>query len=212
MRRILPLMLTMLLLAAAHAYSQTTPTQIWLRIVPAESPGITVTLPAGSTIRWCDTATGKTCSPAESFSSPTTAITAYCPFVTACSDADTSDGLNGVTKDIEVLEIHVPLTVSVNTNGAIAAVVVPAAGVPVAAPSTYPPFAFKPGVSYSVSVSNIPPATPTSPLQGLMTVKYGDTVVVSFVCAYGTTMPIAAPAGASPSLAALFGCVPVPLP
>jgi hypothetical protein len=200
MRRILPLMLTTLLLTAAHAYSQT---QTWFKIVPAESPGITVRLPAGSTIRWCDAETGKTCSPVETFAAATTII-AYCPNVALCAPDDSTDGLSGVTKDLEIGEI-VGVAQFVVVDGA--NVAIPAIPLP-----AYPAVAFVPGVSYNVKVSNIPPATPTSPLQALITLLKGDVQIVSFTCQYGTTVTIAAPAGAPPSLAALFGCIPVPLP
>lgn len=194
------LRLALLLFLAPIAHAQT-----WYKLVAAESQSTSITFPAAATIRWCDTATGKVCSPVEAIAAQTT-IAAYCPGVPACAAADLVDGLNNTAKDIEILEL-VGVAQHVTVNRA-------AVAIPAIPPPTYPPFTFVPGVSYHVTVSNIPQATPTTPPQGQMTVWYGAIEVVSFLCTYNTVAPIAvpAPAGTPQSLAAVFGCIALPVP
>lgn len=194
------LALFLLLTPLAHAQ------QTWFTVVAAESQATTVTFPAAATIRWCDAATGKTCSPAEAIAAQTT-LTAYCPDVAACNADDATDGLSGTTKDIEVLEVVGAVAQSVVVNGA--AVAVPAIPQP-----NYPAFMFVPGFGYHISVSNLPASTAGAPMQGQVSVWDGDILIVTFTCTFNTVAPIAvpAPAGTPQSLAAIFGCVALPVP
>lgn len=179
-----------MLALALPSYSQT-----WFKVVPGESQGTTVTLPAGSTIRWCDIATGKVCSPNESIATQTV-ITAYCPSFPACAAADLTDGLNGTAKDIEILEL-VGVAQTVVVNGTSVAV-------PAIPPPTYAPIAFDPRTVYPFSVSNIPPAVTGGPPTFALSITNGA-ATVPFTCTYSATV-----VGVS-AQSATFVCIPAPI-
>jgi hypothetical protein len=169
--------------------------QQWVTVVPAanQSKTISVSVPPGTAYRFISTN-----------GIATDALTA-----TAAPIPDWDSGLDGnppdpdpsFPKDFQVARGPVTLNATLTDAATMPATVTtkPVNGL------AYPPITFTPNVSYTVSVSNIPPATTTSPLQGTVTIQIGDTLV-QLVCTYATTLANGA------SLAAVFTCLPVPIP
>src|SRR5438105_644923 len=110
------LRLALLLALAPIALAQTStpppPAASWISVAN-EDGGTQIVIPAGTVIRWCDAATGRTCSPAETFTAVAT-ITAYCPTVPACNADDATDGLSGISKIVEVEQTFANQDVTVN--------------------------------------------------------------------------------------------------
>jgi hypothetical protein len=200
------LLISLLTLAVSPALAQTstvttTPTPVWSAVVPSESLTTTLTLPAGATIRWCDTATNRICSPAEVFAAQTV-ITAFCPSVGPCATADLTDGLNGVPKSISVLEMAAAQTVTV-TDSSVKPAKVTTATVPALPPANYPPVTFKPNVSYTFTVASVPADADGIPKFSLTLTDGAN--AVCFVCKYGATLMTAAG-----DTAGAFPCIPTP--
>lgn len=109
-----------------------------------------------------------------------------------------SDPAPGISKQFEIAETCAQQTGTIG-GAAYTVPALPAASCTFAA-------AFTPNVSYTMSVMNIPPATPTSPLSGQLTITIGSQSV-SFVCTYGTTVAT----GTNPlATQAVFNCVALP--
>jgi hypothetical protein len=107
-----------------------------------------------------------------------------------------SDPAPGVSKQFEIAETCAQQT------GTIGGVAYSIPALP-AASCTFQA-AFTPSVSYTMSVMNIPPLTPTSPLQMQLTIGIGSQSV-SFTCSYGTTL--ANTATTPTAMQAVFNCV-----
>lgn len=112
-----------------------------------------------------------------------------------------SDPAPGISKRFEIAE---KCTVQTGTIGGVAFTIPALPASSCSAPSTT--MVFSPNTSYTVSVTNIPPAAIDSPLQGQVTISIGS-VSVSLVCTYGTTL---ATTGNPAAMQAVFTCIPLP--
>jgi len=109
-----------------------------------------------------------------------------------------SDPAYCYVKELDVQESAAAQTITVNG----VAVVVPALP-----PPNYPSIIFKPSVSYTFSVSNLP----GSPLQGVLQFADGSNVVTA-TCTFKTTLVIPATATTPAGEQAVFTCIPAPPP
>jgi hypothetical protein len=106
------------------------------------------------------------------------------------------DPAPGVSKGFWVQQTTAVQVLTVNGNP-----VTVTAFVPPAAPA----ITFTPNVLTTFSVTNVPPATPNGPLQGLLQIQAGNTTV-TLKCTYATTLVDGA---TPPSYSAVFTCLPV---
>lgn len=200
MRLLKLFVVTLLVLVAPALCAQTQPT--WFKVasdaqyISIVDNKLPVTLRFGTAVG--TTSYGKDCS-AGCWNVTTPSLPLIYTFIDCCflGQPDPSPGL---VKEIDILETTVAQSVIVNGVTVI---------VPALIPPSYPPFTFITNDVLNVYVTNIPPATPTSPLQGLMTIKNGNIVVAQFICTYGTTF---ANTDTPPSFAALFSCQVQPVP
>lgn len=186
------LLIFLLTLAVSPALAQT-----WFQIVPAESQTLSVTVPAGSTVRWGNPA-ANVWSPSFAYPAPAN-FTAYCPDVANCAAADATDGLYGFVKAIYALETAAPQTFTL-TDSSVSPAKVTTVVVPALPPTTYPPITFTPNVSYTFTVS----ASSTSPRAGAVTISIGSTSV-PLNCQFGNTVMTGT------TQAAVFTCIPSPI-
>lgn len=191
--RYLPILFA--LVPALHA-------QTWFPLVTTESQTIYLTVPANSSLRWCDAATGKTCTPTYTASGT---FKTYCPLVTQCTTTDASAGLSGVNKAVYILETSavqkVTLTNAGVTPNTSTSISVPAIGPPPA--TSYPAISFVVGKSYSFTLANGPSGIMP---QGILQFADGGNVV-TMNCTYIGTQNIAASSTTTAGLKALVTCV-----
>lgn len=194
--------LTLLVLIAPALCAQVTPT--WFRVtisdgyfaIPSSATVVTLRYgtATGTTNTGIDCSKGAGCWNVITPTLPLSNVWVNCCFL------GQPDPAPGLVKEIDVLETTTAQTVMVN-NAPVA--------IPVVLPPSYPPFTFVVNDVLNVYVTNIPPATPTSPLQAMMTIKNGNIAIAQFVCTYGTTLTNT---DTPPSLAALFSCQVQPVP
>jgi hypothetical protein len=103
-----------------------------------------------------------------------------------------SDPAPGVSKVFQILET---CTAQTGTVGGVAYTI------PALTNCAPPAITFTPGASYTFTASNVPPATPTSPLTVALSIQIGPTVV-NLKCTYGTTLVNGT------AEAAVFNCIP----
>jgi hypothetical protein len=137
------------------------------------------------------------CSPTIALPAGAT-ITAYCGLFTQCLAVDGTDGLQGILKDVEVLETAVAQTVNMTTSGAPTKIVVPALP-----PVNYPPITFIPNASYTLTVASVPSDSDGKPKFSL--VIQDGTNNVHLICKYGVTL------AAGANTAAALPCIPSPI-
>jgi len=189
----------LLLALASPAFSQT-----WLKVA-TEADTLTTAVPI--TVRY-GTASGTT-------TAGVNCATANCWAIVSLQSASNlslndasccvfgvADPAPGVAKELDVQEGAAAITITVSGKSVM---------VPALPPTTYPPIAFTPNVSYTLSVANIPPSSSTAPLAASLTIQIGTTSV-PFTCTYGTTLMTAATASTPAAESAVFNCIPAPIP
>lgn len=190
MKMKLGLILSLLILAVSPALTQT-----WVKVA-TEADTLTFTSAAPITVRYGaasgTTYAGVNCAAATANCWVTTTLKSATNL--SLSDAGGNlfgvpDPAPGVAKELDVQQgpAAIPLTVS----GKLITV-------PALIPTTYPPIAFTPGVSYTITGTSVQPATATAPLTVGLTISIGS-VSVPLSCPYVKTLANGLP---------VFTCIP----